>query len=208
MDFALDRFETCDVLLLLRKERIEHRLAFARRVEPPFDTELLDQLVEPERSADDADRADDRGGVAHDLVSRARDHVAARGGDVLDEGDHRPGVLLGKLADTLMDQMRLNRRAARRVDGQRHGGSRLHGEGALQRARHRREREPGLERRREADDAGQPHHRNDSAVAAQAARQHRGQEVCKLLYERGFSHILDIRANPARLKPFRRSRPA
>ena len=119
MDFALQRLQPLDVLRLLRQERIEHRLVLAGGVEPPLDADLLDQLVEAERRADHADRADDRGGIGDDLVGRAGDHVAAGGGDVLDERQHRKLLLVGECADAAMDQMRLRRGASRRIDRQR-----------------------------------------------------------------------------------------
>jgi hypothetical protein len=62
-----------------------------------------------ERAADHADGTDDRGRVADDLVSGARDHVAAGRRDVLGKGDHRPLVLDRELADAAVDQMRLHR---------------------------------------------------------------------------------------------------
>ena len=97
VDVLLDRLEARDVLGVLGQERIEHRLVGAGRIDAPLDADLLDQLGKAERRADHADRADDRGRVGDDLVGRAGDHVAARGRDVLDEGDDR-ALLLARRA--------------------------------------------------------------------------------------------------------------
>src|SRR5262245_6468858 len=76
VNLVLHRFEPRHVLRLLRQEPIEHRLAVARRVEPPLDAYLLHQPGEAEGAADYADRAHDGRGVADDLIGGAGDHVA------------------------------------------------------------------------------------------------------------------------------------
>ena len=50
-----------------------------------------------------------------------RDHVAAGGRDVLDEHQHALVLLARKVADARVDQPRLHRRAARRIDRDRDG---------------------------------------------------------------------------------------
>ena len=99
VDVPLHRLEPLHVLRVLRQERVEHRLVLARRIEPPLDAELVHQPDEAEGAADHPDRADDRGRIADDLVAGAGDHVAAGGGDVLGERDHRSLVLGRELAD-------------------------------------------------------------------------------------------------------------
>src|SRR3546814_4967787 len=59
-----------------------------------------------------ADRPDDRGRRHADLVGGAGQPVAARGGDVLDEGEYRLVVLGREIADPGRDQLGLRRRAA------------------------------------------------------------------------------------------------
>ena len=68
--------------------------------------------------------------------------------------------------------MRLHRRAARRIDQQRDRARARPREGALERLCHRGERQARPQRRGEADDAGEPHHRHDRNIAAKPARQH------------------------------------
>ena len=77
VDFALQFFQAVHVIWIFRQERIEHRLVFARRIEPPFDAKLGDQLIEAERAADDPNRPNDRMLIGHNFVRRAGDHVAA-----------------------------------------------------------------------------------------------------------------------------------
>ena len=79
----------CDVLGLLREERVEARLGRARRVQPPLHAEPLDQAVEPETLADHPDRPDERRGVRVDLVGRTGEPVAAGCRDVFAERQHR-----------------------------------------------------------------------------------------------------------------------
>ena len=95
------------------------------------------------------------------LVGGAGDHIAAGGADVLDKGDHAQTLFFGELADAAEDQMRLHRRAARRVDNQRDSSRVAHGKRALQRAGDARQCQAGLQRRGEADDAGEAHNRHD-----------------------------------------------
>ena len=111
------------------------------RVDAPLDADLAHQLDEAEAGGDDADRADDRGRVDDDLVAGAGDHVAAGGADILHEDEHRLFVLLGERADALVDQVRLHRRAARRIDHQRDCRRGLDAERLLQERRDRGERQ-------------------------------------------------------------------
>ena len=74
-------------------------------IKPALYSEFVHQLGKAEGTPDDSDRADDRGGIAEDLVGGASDHVAARGGDILGKCDHRTRVLGRQLADTAVDQM-------------------------------------------------------------------------------------------------------
>ena len=57
----------------------------AGRGDAPRDAELLDRLVKSEGRADHADRADDRGLIADDLIGGAGNHVTARGRNILHE---------------------------------------------------------------------------------------------------------------------------
>ena len=109
-------------------------------------------------------------GIGDDLVGGAGDHVAAGGGGILHEGDHPALLLLRQLADAAEDQVRLHRRAARRIDDQRDRGGVAHGEDALERARDAGHGQAGPQRRRQADHAGKPHHRHHRPVAAETLR--------------------------------------
>ncbi len=75
----------------------------------------------PSRPADHADRADEGGLLAEDLVTRQRQPVTAGRGHVLGEGDDGDALLFGELPDATVKQCRLNRRAARRIDDHGHG---------------------------------------------------------------------------------------
>ena len=99
-----------------RQKRVEQGFALPGGVEAPLDAEPLDQLVEAEARADDADRAEERGLLAEDLVAGERQPIAARCGHILGKGDDRHALFLGKLADAAVEQRRLHRRAARRID--------------------------------------------------------------------------------------------
>src|SRR5207249_9110013 len=89
MNLALDQLEPLDFVCLFREERIEHRLALARRIDPALHTELLQEPGKSESAAEHPDRADDRGLIADDLIGRAGDHVAARSRNIFRECDDR-----------------------------------------------------------------------------------------------------------------------
>jgi hypothetical protein len=55
VDVLLDRLDPFYVVRLFRQEGIQHRLAVTRGVKPSFDTDFLDELVEAERSSNNAD---------------------------------------------------------------------------------------------------------------------------------------------------------
>src|SRR5262249_43385580 len=145
VDVALQRLEPLHVLGILRKEWVEHGLVLAGNIKPAFDTEPVHQLGKTERATDDADRADDRGRIAENLVGGASDHIAAGGRNILGKGDHRARVLGGELADAAVDQGRLHGRAAGRIDQQRPRSRRPHAEGALERTGDGGEREAGFQ---------------------------------------------------------------
>ena len=73
--------------------------------------------------------------IGDDLVGGAGDHVAARGRDILDEGDDLRLFSSRQIANAAEDQMRLRGRAARRIDDQRHRGRVANAEQAIERAR-------------------------------------------------------------------------
>src|SRR5215813_6621413 len=142
VDVSLQRLEPLDVLQVLRQERVEHDLVLAGNIEPALDAELLHEPGKAERAANDPDGADDGGGIAEDLVSGAGDHVAAGGSDILGKGDHRTRILGRELADAPIDQVRLHRRTAGRIDQQRDRPRVTHLEGALERTSDGSERKP------------------------------------------------------------------
>src|SRR6266480_2419906 len=165
VDVPLLRLEPLDVLRILRKEWIAHGLVLAGNIKPAFDAELLHELGKAERAADDSDGAEDGGGIAEDLVTGADDHVAAGGGHILGKDDRWARVLVSQLADACIDQVRLHRRAAGRIDQQRDRPRVAHVKGALERTGNGGKREAGFERRRKSDDAREPYHRNHRHAA-------------------------------------------
>eukprot|EP00964_Phaeocystis_antarctica_P001565 scaffold824_cov64-Phaeocystis_antarctica.AAC.8 len=72
-----------EVLIRHLQVGVHARLGLARRVYPALDPLLLERAHVAEAARDDADGADERVGVAHDLVRSARDVVPARGRAVL-----------------------------------------------------------------------------------------------------------------------------
>src|SRR5690606_4204388 len=100
----LQGFQVLDLLFALRLERIEDRLVAAGGIDAPLDADLLEHFREAETARDDADGADDRSRVGKDLVAGERDHVAARGSDILDEDQHMLVLLSRKITDALEDQ--------------------------------------------------------------------------------------------------------
>src|ERR1700691_6106861 len=121
MDFVLKLFQALYVAGVFRQKRVKHRLVLARRIKAALDAELGNQLVEPERTANDPDRTDNGIGIGDDFIGGTSDHVAAGSGGVLDECDNAAFLFLRELTDTAPDQMRLGRRSPWRVDGQRDG---------------------------------------------------------------------------------------
>jgi hypothetical protein len=91
--------------------------------------------------------------------------------NVLDEYQHRKLLLDRKLADAVVNLVRLHRRSARRIDDDRHRLRAAHAECALENPRNARKRHTLPQRRHCADHAGQSHHRHDRRVAAKARRQ-------------------------------------
>ena len=147
VDRRLQALQPLHVLRPLGAERVEQALVLAGGVDPALDAVPGDQVLEAEGGRDHPDRADDAVGVEMDPVGRGRQPVAARGGDVLDEGVHRHLLLVGQPADPGGDQARLRRAAAGRVDRERH---RLRPAAAERRLDQRREAGVGQRRARRA----------------------------------------------------------
>ena len=171
MHVALQRLEMRDVAVALGLERVEHRLVLAGGVHAPLDAELLDQPGEAEAGRNDADRADDGTRIDEDVIAGERDHVAARRGNVLDRNDDLLAILLGERADALVNEMRLHRRAARRIHHDGHRRRLLHREGTLELRRDGSERDALPQRRDLPDDARKADHRHDDLFLAEAGRQ-------------------------------------
>ena len=76
-------------------------LVRAGGIDAALHADLVDHLVEAEGGGDHADRADDRACVGIDLIAGEREHVAARGGDILGEHIDLEILLLGERADAL-----------------------------------------------------------------------------------------------------------
>src|SRR6185437_15110218 len=177
VDVALERLEALHPHLVLGEEGIEQRLALARRVEPAADAEAAQQLGEAEAAADDPDRAEDRGLLGEDLVAGEGQPIAARGGDVLGEGEDGDVLLLGELTDAPVDERRLHRRAARRVDREGDRGEAGELESALDRARlaGQAEAAPAAQ----ADDAVEAQHGDDRRRVAEAPDRQVAEEIAK-----------------------------
>ena len=145
-------------------------------IEPALDSELRDRLLKAEAGIDDSDAADDGVVVHEDLVRRRREPVAAGRGDVLDEGHHGHVALRGQGADAVVDERRLRRRAARRVDLQRDGLEPRLAEGPLQQGPRALHADAPAEHAGPADHAGKAHDRNHRRRAAKShAHQHAAQ---------------------------------
>src|SRR5690606_32437340 len=132
VDIGFQPLYTLDVLGLFREEGIEGGFVAAGGMDAPLDAELGERLDEAEAGEDDADGANDGRRIGDDLVAGGGDEIAARGGCVLDEDEDGLASLVGQIADALGDETRLDGRAARRIDDDGDGRSRLDGEGALE----------------------------------------------------------------------------
>jgi hypothetical protein len=116
---------------------------------------------------DHADRADDGGGIGDDLVAGQRDHVAAGSRRILDEDEDALVLLRGEVADALVDQPRLHRRSAGRVDRDGDRRRALDRERLLDRPGHARQRQARPELGAAGKDrAMQADHRNGDGVGA------------------------------------------
>src|SRR5215469_10348183 len=82
----------------------------------PSNAEPSHQLVKAKSRTDDADRTENRGLLAVDLVTGERQPVAARCRDVFGKSDDGYSLLVSQLPDAPVEQCRLNRRAAGRVN--------------------------------------------------------------------------------------------
>ena len=121
VDFVQHRLRVALLLLVDRRERIEEGLVLARGEGAPLHAEFLHGAGEAPAVHDHADRPDDARLVHIDLVGGGRDVVAARGADVLDDGVHgNVGIKSPQPADFVVDDARLHRAAARRIDAQDH----------------------------------------------------------------------------------------
>ena len=143
-----------------------------------LDAELVHQFGKAERSADHADRADDRILVADDFVGCAGQHVAAGSADILDESQHRNVLFIRQLPDAA-DRSDAIARASRPGEfiDERHGARMRRFKGALQCPGNRRQHDPRPQRRNHADDAAEPHDRHNGDVAAKAAWHQPGEKL-------------------------------
>ncbi|MGY4297988.1 hypothetical protein ACVWXN_006083 [Bradyrhizobium sp. i1.4.4] len=101
----------------------------------------------------------------------AGDHVAAGRRDVLDEHQHGQLLLRRELLDAQIDLARLHRRAAGRIDHQRHRLGVPVRKCPLQHPRDARKRHARAQRRHRTDHTGQPHHRHHRGAGTEARRQ-------------------------------------
>src|SRR5207248_536045 len=94
VDLLLQGSQPDDIGLLLRLERVEHRLAPPGGVHAPLDPDPVEELRKAEARRDHADRAHDRAPVDDDLVAGQCQDIAPRGSDILDR-DEDPFLLFG-----------------------------------------------------------------------------------------------------------------
>jgi hypothetical protein len=151
--------------------------SFTGGIEAPLDADLVDQLVQAEGRGHDSDRAYDRASIGIDLVTGDREQIAARRGDVLGEHIDLETLFFSKRADALVDQHRLHRRAARRIDLDCDRLGAAHGERPLDRACTGRKREPRPERRRHADGAAESEHWDEGAAPGPGGWEHVAEAV-------------------------------
>ena len=149
-------------------------------MQAPLDPQALDRLIEAEARGNHANAADDRRFVGVDLVAGERQPVAARRRHVLGEGEHANPGFRRQRADAPENQRRLHRRAARRVDRERHRLDAVEVEGALERALDRGERQPAAQRPDPADDAAEAHHADHRRQASQRPERQLRQEASDL----------------------------
>ena len=116
VDVLLQCGQPSDIGRIFRQKRIEQRFLFSGGVKAPFDPEPPEQLVEAEPGADHADRADQRRLLGKDFIAGERQPVTARCRHIFGERNHRDALFLRQLPDPTVEQGRLHRRAARRVD--------------------------------------------------------------------------------------------
>ena len=156
----------------------------ARGMHPPLDPVFRDQPLESEARGNHPDRAHDRGRIGPDVIRRTGEPIAARGRDILDEGMHRHLRLIGKAPDPRRDQRALHRRAAGRIDDQRHGHGLALAKGALDHRFERGIRKPLRARPHRADRALKPDHGNARGAAATKAGGEEAREIHALRFRR------------------------
>jgi len=157
---------------LFRAERVQHRLPVAGRMQAALNTQLGDQFGKAEAAGNDADGTDNGRRLGIDSVRRAGQPVAAGRADIFDKGIDLDVVFRRQVADAPGDQRRLHRRAARRIDRQRHRRQVLGLEGAFDARRQPLQAETPPEAAHGADDAGQRQHRDDGFGRAPALDGH------------------------------------
>ncbi|MNS44730.1 hypothetical protein D3C72_771800 [compost metagenome] len=171
MDFDLKRLQVVDIAFLFRLEGIKDDLVLAGRIDTALHAELLQHFRKTETTGNDTDRTDDGGGIGDDLVAGKRDHVTAGGCNVLHEDQDLLFLLLGKLADAVIDHPCLHRRTAGRVERNGDGRRILDGEGLLQKGGVGGEIERGAELVAAGHDrAMHAHHRDDELFFTKAFR--------------------------------------
>src|SRR5262245_34490251 len=170
MHVPLQVLEQRHVLGTFWPERIERAFVLADSMNAPFNSEPVDELVETEAGRDNADGANDGGGVGIDFIAGEGEEVAARGRDVLAEDVDPLLLLLGELPDAAEDQVGLHGRSPRRIDNHRHAGELRQAEGLLDRTGDGSERQARPQRRRHTDRTGEAQHRHREFAAEQAHR--------------------------------------
>src|SRR5262245_37138977 len=167
---ALQLLEPQHILRPFWLEGIEGTLVLAGSVDAPFDAEALDEFVEAEARRNHTDRAHDRGGIGINFVARQGQEVAAGGGNILAKDVNALVLLGGKLANAAENEMRLHRRAARRIDDDGHTRQFRGIEGLLDGTGHRCQGKSRPQRCHHADGAGEAQDRNNRATVK---KQHR-----------------------------------
>ena len=105
---------------VLRLKRVQHALIRPGGVHPALNPKFGDRLLKTEPGRDHPDRADDRAGISVYFITGQSDPIPAGRRDILAKHKDRNFLFTGELPDTLLDQVGLHRRAARRIDHQGH----------------------------------------------------------------------------------------
>ena len=120
MNFRQHGLDVRLLALVLRAERVEHRLVFTRRHQSALDAQLVHQSGEAKTVHEHANAAHQTGFVDIDVVGRRRDVVRSRRAGFFHDGIDLLAVHRLEAMDLVVDDAGLHRAATRRIDQQHH----------------------------------------------------------------------------------------